>query len=69
MEDQAAYFDYNKFYYKNSEYVFGVSELKIFAGKFAYLYADMLCFLHMLNQDKFTLTPDQLYQLAKSLSD
>jgi len=69
LSDPAAYFDYNKFYYKNSEYVFGVPELKTFAGKFAYLVADMMCFLHTLDPDTFKLTPDRLYGLAKSLSD
>ena len=69
LHDPEAYFDYSKFYYKNSQYVFGVSELKVFAGKFAYLYADMLCFLHMLDPNRFKLTPDRLYQLARSLSE
>jgi hypothetical protein len=60
--------DYNKFYYKNSEYVFGPAELKILAGKFAYLYADMLCFLNLVNPRKCELTSDRLYPLAKSLA-
>jgi hypothetical protein len=69
LSDSAARFDYNKFYYKNSEYVFGASELKTFAGKFSYLWADMLCFLHTLDPKKFMLTPDQLYRSAKELSE
>jgi hypothetical protein len=68
LSDPDAYFDYNKFYYKNSEYVFGPAELKILAGKFAYLYADMLCFLNLVNPCKFELTSDSLYPLAKSLA-
>lgn len=68
LADPGAYYDYNKFYYKNSEYVFGVAELKVFAGKFAYLYADMLCFLNILNPHTFTLTHEKLYAMAESLS-
>jgi len=69
LRDPAAHFDYSKFYYKNADYVFGVSELKTFAGKFAYLYADMLCFLNLLDSDRFRLTPEKLYGLARSLTD
>jgi hypothetical protein len=69
LEDAAARFDYNKFYYKNSDYVFGVKELKTFAGKFAYLYAEMLSFLHAVNPQKFRLTPEQLHAMAKALSE
>jgi hypothetical protein len=69
LADPAAYFNFNKLYYKNSQYVFGVSNLKVFAGKFAYLYADILCLLHMLDPSIFKLTPKILYGLAKSLSE
>lgn len=68
LSDPGAYYDYNKFYYKNSEYVFGPAELKVFAGKFAYLYADMLCFLNLLDPSRFKLGVDKLYPLAKALA-
>jgi hypothetical protein len=68
LSDAKARFDYNKFYYKNSEYVFGMNEIKVFAGKFAYLYAEMLSFAHVLDPNKWKLTPAQLADLAKHLS-
>jgi len=68
LEDAKARFDFNKFYYKNSDYVFGVKEIKAFAGKFAHLYADMLSFAHVLDPNKFKLTPSRLAELAKRLS-
>ena len=64
-----AYFDYNKFYYKNSQYVYSTNELKVFAGKFIYLYADILCLLHMFNHNKFKIAPEQLYALARKMSE
>ena len=39
LSDEKARFAYNKLYYKNSDYVFGMKDIKVFAGKFAYLYA------------------------------
>ena len=68
LGDAKARFDYNKFYYKNTDYAFGTNEIKVFAGKFAYLYAEMLSFAHVLNPAKFKLKPDQLSELAKHLS-
>lgn len=68
LSDTKARLDYNKIYYNNSQYVFGTTEIKVFAGKFAYLYADLLCFLHVLNPQRMTLTQAQLYELAKQMS-
>jgi hypothetical protein len=68
LSDAKARFPFNKFNYKTSEYVFGMNEIKVFAGKFAYLYAAMLSFAHVLNPNKFKHTPAQLSQLAKHLS-
>ena len=68
LRDPKARFDYNKFYYKNSEYVFGPNELKTFAGKFAYLYAEMLSFAHVMEPNKFRIAPAVLTELAKHLS-
>ncbi len=68
IHDKNSYFDYKKFYYKNSQYVFGIQELKIFSGKFIYLYADILCFLRMFNPEKFKFTPEEIYVVAKALS-
>jgi hypothetical protein len=68
LSDAKARFAFNKMYYKNSEYVFGMNEIKVFAGKFAYLYAALLSFAHVLDPNKFRLTPAQLSQLAKHLS-
>lgn len=69
LADRETYFDYNKIYYKNSQYVYGVNELKVFSGKFIYLYADILCLLHMFDQNKFKFTPKQLYSVAKRMSE
>jgi hypothetical protein len=69
LSDPKAYFDYNKFYRKNAEYVFSVQQIKVFAGKFAYLYADMLVYAHEMSPEQFKLDRDQLYRLAKHLSD
>jgi hypothetical protein len=68
LSDAKARFDYNKIYYKNSDYIFGTKEIKVFAGKFAYLYAEMLSFGHVLHPRKFTIIPAQLSDLAKHLS-
>jgi hypothetical protein len=55
-------------YHKNADYVFSARELKGFAGKFAYLYADITSFLHFIYPEKFPLTQKQLYETAKALS-
>jgi hypothetical protein len=36
LSDEKARFDFNKFYYKNADYVFDTNHLKVFAGKFAF---------------------------------
>lgn len=69
LADREAYFDYNKIYYKNSQYIYGVKELKTFAGKFIYFHADVLCLLHMFDPNKFEFTPEQLYGVAKKMSE
>jgi hypothetical protein len=69
LDDPKAYFDYNKFYRKNAEYVFSVQQIKAFAGKFAYLYADTLTYAHEMHPEEFKLDRDQLYALAKRLSE
>jgi hypothetical protein len=68
LSDPKAYFEYNKFYRKNADYVFGLQEIKVFAGKFAHLYADMLAFGNAIDPTRFTVTPVQLYELAGHLS-
>jgi hypothetical protein len=68
LRDRKHAIAFNKMYYKNADYVFSAKELQVFAKKFAYLYADILSFLHIINQDKFPLTPVQLYNMARALS-
>jgi hypothetical protein len=68
LSDEKARFEYNKIYYKNSAYVFGVTEIKTFAGKFAYLYADLLGFFGVMDPKKMSLKPSQLSNIAKHLS-
>ena len=68
LHDKEARFDYNKIYYNNSDYVFGVNEIKVFAGKFAYLFADLLDFLFVMNPAKRMGTTAELQQMAKQMS-
>jgi hypothetical protein len=59
---------FNKMYIKNADYVFSTKEIKAFASKFAFLYADIMSFLHLIDSDKFPLTQKQLYVAAERLS-
>jgi hypothetical protein len=68
LSDPVARFAYNKIYYKNSEYIFGLEEIKVFAGKFAYLRAEMLALAHVANPQKFTFAPSELRSLAAIMS-
>jgi hypothetical protein len=68
LHDKEARFDYNKIYYNNSDYVFGVNEIKVFAGKFAYLFADLLDFLFVMNPAKRMGTTAELQEMARQMS-
>ena len=68
LRDPEQTITYNKMYRKNADYVFSTKEIKTFAGKFAYLYADVMSLLHLINSDTFTLTQTQLYAQAEFLS-
>jgi hypothetical protein len=59
---------FNKMYYKNADYVFATKEIKTFAGKFAYLSADILSFLNIINPEKYTLNQKQLHDFARAIS-
>lgn len=67
LGDKEARFGFNKIYHENSEYVFGVKEIKVLAGKFAFLYADLLDFIYTMRPDRPATTP-QLHALAKAMS-
>jgi hypothetical protein len=66
--DQKARFAFNKIYYKNSDYVYGMEEVKVFAGKFAYLHVDMLDFLFTIDPSRRIGSTSQLYAVAKLMS-
>jgi hypothetical protein len=68
LHDKQARFDYNKIYYNNSDYVYGPSEIKVFAGKFAYLFADLLDFLFVMNPKMRIGTTATLQEIAKQMS-
>jgi hypothetical protein len=68
LDEARARFAYNKIYYKNSDYVLGVPTIKTFAGKFAYLQADILDFLYTLNPRKRIATTAGLHKFAKAMS-
>ena len=68
LHDKEARFDYNRIYYNNSDYVFGVNEIKVFASKFAYLFADLLDFLFVMNPAKRMGTTAELQQMARQMS-
>jgi hypothetical protein len=70
LYDKQARLEFNKIYRNNSEYVYGVREIKTFAGKFAYLYADLLDFLCVMNPTKRRWGKTaQLHEMAKRMSD
>jgi len=69
LADKEASFEFNKIYYKNTDYVYGVSEIKVFAGKFAYLWAHLLSFLSIMDNSLVPPRPAELIAVAKKMSD
>lgn len=68
LDDPNVRFEFNKLYHSNSEYVYGANEIKVFAGKFAYFFADLMCFFKVMNPEKVKLSEDQLHQMARQMS-
>jgi hypothetical protein len=69
LKDPKATIAFNKMYRKNADYIYSAKSLRILAGKFAYLHADIMAFLHTINPERFTLNQNQLHDMAKSLSE
>jgi hypothetical protein len=67
LSDGQSRFAYKKIYYNNSDYVFGGHEIKVFAGKFAYLFADLLSFHYVMHPGK-TPAPSELVAIARAMS-
>jgi hypothetical protein len=66
--DKKSRFSYNRLYYKHADYVFATKELKMFAGKFAYLFADIMSVLHVINPHRFPRSQKELHATASALS-
>jgi hypothetical protein len=68
LSDPEARFTVNKMHYKNADYVFGVKEIKVFAGKFAYLYAEILSLFSVFAPQRLAFSQKQLREVARRMS-